>query len=324
MLLWILTKHNSGHIADDVATKMVQAMITYVVRMRVCGVRGKGLNSQYVVTMFLSLSREDDDKKYTIGAFWRALSVGQNTASLRSDKEFYRELQKASLFTVLRSQNYLVWFLSEIERALSGSSNVRNLDDLHVVRAVNGQISDGSLSTLGFSSRSDFENIQDTLCNAVLVEQDIDVSGDTVLSADSYGLDMSDIALNQALVAEGRCSKHALLDVYGKALANIALRKVWSVPKAFASGNRPRLVTGRKTNFRFWMAGVALGEYVTFRQNSAVRAKVVDDSHVQYKGRKWSLSELASHLLSKRNVRGPEFFMYEGELLSDLRDENGY
>ena len=53
-------------------------------------------------------------------------------------------------------------------------------------------------------------------------------------------------------------------------------------------------------------------------------AKVVDDKHVEYDARRWSLTALAKHLLGvKWAMAGPRYFKYNGEWLNDIRHRLG-
>ena len=53
-------------------------------------------------------------------------------------------------------------------------------------------------------------------------------------------------------------------------------------------------------------------------------AKVVDDKHVEYDGRRRSLTALAKHLLGvKWAMAGPRYFKYNGEWLNDIRHRLG-
>ena len=51
---------------------------------------------------------------------------------------------------------------------------------------------------------------------------------------------------------------------------------------------------------------------------------VVDDHNVEYQGKIWSLSGLATMLMqSKWSVQGPRYFRYNGERLTDIRKRLG-
>ena len=50
----------------------------------------------------------------------------------------------------------------------------------------------------------------------------------------------------------------------------------------------------------------------------------MDDHNVEYDGKKWSLSALATMLTqSKWGVAGPRYFQYNGEWLNDIRKRLG-
>lgn len=85
----------------------------------------------------------------------------------------------------------------------------------------------------------------------------------------------------------------------------------------------------RQANFRFSMCNIPVGATLEFCRtaydNSGILCTVVDEKHVNYNGNTWSLSALATHLLNaKWTVAGPSYFKYNGELLNDIRERNGF
>lgn len=80
----------------------------------------------------------------------------------------------------------------------------------------------------------------------------------------------------------------------------------------------------RMAPFTFSMCNIAIGEQIEFCRpdsvNNGAICVVVDDKHVEYDGKRWSLSGLANHLLGKqRALAGPKYFKYKGEWLNDIR-----
>lgn len=79
--------------------------------------------------------------------------------------------------------------------------------------------------------------------------------------------------------------------------------------------------TVRRGPFRFSICNIPVGSEVLFIENSSIRAKVVDDRHIEYNGETTSLSALAQKLKCfEHPVQGTLWFTYNGERLSDLRD----
>ena len=77
--------------------------------------------------------------------------------------------------------------------------------------------------------------------------------------------------------------------------------------------------------FKFSMCNIQPGEEVTFSNISSPFdgeiCKVLNDKQIEYKGKAWSLSALATKLSdSKWSVAGPRYFKYKGEWLNTIRE----
>ena len=80
-----------------------------------------------------------------------------------------------------------------------------------------------------------------------------------------------------------------------------------------------------KAPFRFSMCNIQPGAEIEFWKNSieasGIICKVIDDKQVEYNGKNWSLSALATKLSgSKYGVAGPRYFKYKGEWLNTIRE----
>ena len=80
----------------------------------------------------------------------------------------------------------------------------------------------------------------------------------------------------------------------------------------------------RLSPFAFSKCNIPIGSTITFYQhgncNSGAECTVIEDKAVEYNGRKFSLSALATELTgSKWNVAGPRYFKYHGEWLNVIR-----
>ena len=80
----------------------------------------------------------------------------------------------------------------------------------------------------------------------------------------------------------------------------------------------------RVAPFTFSKCKIPVGSTITFikqgNSNSGAQCTVVDDKIVEYKGRKMSLSALATELTeSKWGVAGPRYFKYNGMWLNEIR-----
>ena len=80
----------------------------------------------------------------------------------------------------------------------------------------------------------------------------------------------------------------------------------------------------RLSPFTFSKCNIPIGSTVVYtnrgKANSGIEVVVVDDKSVEYQGRRYSLSALATELSgSKHGVAGPRYFKYNGEWLNTIR-----
>ena len=83
----------------------------------------------------------------------------------------------------------------------------------------------------------------------------------------------------------------------------------------------------RLSPFTFSKCNIPVGATITYinrgKSNSGLEVVVVDDKNVEYQGKKYSLSALATELSgSKHGVAGPRYFKYNGEWLNTIRAKN--
>ena len=78
----------------------------------------------------------------------------------------------------------------------------------------------------------------------------------------------------------------------------------------------------RLSPFTFSKCQIQPGEYVTWSDDPEMQFRVLDEKTVDYKGKPFTLSGLATLLLGKNSsagVAGPRYFKYTGECLNELR-----
>lgn len=85
-----------------------------------------------------------------------------------------------------------------------------------------------------------------------------------------------------------------------------------------------RRVLRLRGRFLFSMVGIKPGAELVFSRDAGVRATVVDDRMISFEGRVTSLSAAAQQILQRKanvkyNLRGPDFWMYEGDTLTGRR-----
>lgn len=77
----------------------------------------------------------------------------------------------------------------------------------------------------------------------------------------------------------------------------------------------------RRGPFRFGACDIPVGSEIAFVDDPEIRAVVVDDRHIEYRGETTSVSALAQRLKGfEHAVQGTIWFTYRGEKLADIRN----
>ena len=85
------------------------------------------------------------------------------------------------------------------------------------------------------------------------------------------------------------------------------------------SENAPKL-----GNLKFGMIGIPVGATLVFVKDNTITCTTIDDiNKVKYKGEIYSISSLAKDLLHVKAAQGGMYFMYNGEVLTDIRKRLG-
>ena len=88
--------------------------------------------------------------------------------------------------------------------------------------------------------------------------------------------------------------------------------------------NSQNSTTPKKGRLMFSLIGIPIGSTLTFVKDHRITCVTKDDKNkVEYNGNVYSLSALACKLLNVSSAQGGLFFMYNGEVLTDIRERLG-
>jgi hypothetical protein len=80
----------------------------------------------------------------------------------------------------------------------------------------------------------------------------------------------------------------------------------------------------RRGPFNFAACGIPVGSELVYVDDPAIRARVIDERHIEYNGETTSLSALAQRLKGfSHPVQGTLWFKHNGEILNDIRERLG-
>ena len=77
-----------------------------------------------------------------------------------------------------------------------------------------------------------------------------------------------------------------------------------------------------KRILKFSDYNIPIGSKLVFKDDNRIVVKVIDENHVSYNGKTYSLSRLACELRNcHSSLRGPFYFKYNGKQLTKIREE---
>ena len=313
LLLSILNKMKHDDITPDQALMMLQGCLSYVFRSKIA--RYYGLTGQSAGNIIRRMEESDEEP---ITAFWKAITSGTGKYAFPSDELFKNELKNRDVYLALRANGcrYLLYTLEQHH------TNAKGVDDVYPWDSTTEHIMPQTLSEswmkyLGVDTSKHLEYVH-RLGNLALTDYNSGMSNNDFENKKKWFL-TAKYAYTSELHCVDRWDIKSIED-RSEILSEECL-KIWALPEEYQNG-AAQIPTGkRKASFRFSMIGIEKGSIITFARDTAIKAKVIDDRYVEYEGEKYSLSGLASKLLSRNSVEGPSYFLYRGRPLNDLRSE---
>ena len=89
-------------------------------------------------------------------------------------------------------------------------------------------------------------------------------------------------------------------------------------------GNTYGKIDWKKRNrFNFAQIGIEVGEVLEFKKDKSIKAKVLENDLIEFRGKPMSLSQSALEIVQEmgytwNKIAGPQFWMYKGKTLYEL------
>lgn len=316
VLLYVLRLRELGEINEDQAMEMLQACLSLVFRAKVT--RSTGINGQFAGNILQRLPEHATPD--IIDIFWSELASGSGKFAFPSDEDFREALISRPIFDVIRSKG-TKYLLYSLEQNSISSKGLPRYDDSNITveHIMPVTLNENWINDLGKEASFHDDNLN-KLGNLALTTYNSEMSNKRYDEKREWYLN-SAFALTRKISETQRWGIGEIAD-RSKEIAEKCL-DLWSFPEAYQRNVSGEPSVGkRRPPFRFSMIGLMEGDEVAFVGNPDIRASVLDDSHVLYDGKRYSLSSLAAELYGGNSaLQGPAYFMFDGETLDQLRNE---
>lgn len=319
-LMYIIEKYQNKEINEAEALEMLNACLSMTFRSKVT--RSTGMSGQFVGNMLLRLS-ENDTSKY-VERFWKAITAGRGNFAFPSDDDFRYALCNRPVFDILRSKG-TKYLLYSLEQDTPYSKGLPRYDDQNITieHIMPKTLSEEWVDYLGESADSHIDYLN-KLGNLTLTNNNPEMSNDPFDQKKKW-YDESSFHYTRSLSNENYWSMDKIIQ-RSEYLTEKCI-ELWNFPEEYhyktedeESEDCQRI---RRPPFKFSMVGIGIGEEVQYIEDPSITATVVTDTQVSYKGKNYSLSRLTAVLKGAigHSYSGIQYFMYNGERLTDIRNE---
>lgn len=318
VLLYVIKKLHDGEIGNNQAIEMLNACLSLTFRAKVT--RSTGINGQFAGNVLQRLNAAMQDNP--VDAFWRAITAGSGRFMFPPDNMFKDALVNRPIFDALRAKGtkYLLYTLGQ--HSCSAKGLPRYDDASTTIEHIMPKTLSGEWRNhLGFEVER-YDDFLNKLGNLALTSYNSEMSNKPFAAKQEWYKDSS-FYYTRNISSLASWSIEAIRQ-RSNTLADKCV-EIWSIPEQYQPIAEISEATKRRPPFKFSMIGLVPGDEVAFVEDPSKVATILDDSHVEYGGERYSLSGLAAKLMRRSfpngGVAGPLHFSYGGETLSELRDE---
>lgn len=315
LLLFIMKRYIDEIDEEETTLKMLNACLSLTVRSKVT--RTKGIDGQFSGTVLQKLIDVQDDT--IIDDFWAAITSGNGRYVFPTNQMFREALLNRPIYETLRSKGckYLLYALEQdIVESKKGLPRYdsNNISVEHIMPIT---LSEEWKEYLGEDEKN-HDNYLNRLGNLALTSNNSEMSN-KVFSKKQDWYEASSFSLTRELKSEKQWNSKNI-KTRGKQLTEKCV-KLFAYPEKYSKIAAENKNKDKREAFKFSLIGLVEGDEVTYIKDENIIAVIVDDNHVLYNGKKYSLSGLAQELSGTSAKQGPKYFLYDGENLDDLRRE---
>ena len=322
LLMYIMGKYLAQEITYDQVMIMLKGCLSLVFRAKVVG--NTGINGQFAGNVINRLSKYDSSAD-PVTSFWVEITAGKDRFSFPSDPEFKKNLVTRKIFDVLRSSGtkYLFYVLEQ-NNAASSKGLPRYDDSTITVEHVMPQTLTPEWKEYLGDDLPKYDDNLNKLGNLALTNYNPEMSNKPFEEKKGWYKDAKYLYTNDLTDYEDWDIEQ--IASRGSELADLCVG-IWALPNEYQTTTLDDFVedvSKKKPAFRFSMVGLAEGDEVVYISDTNKIATVIDETHVEYEGKAYSLSRLAAVFMGRDKsdgIAGPLYFTYNGATLDELRNE---
>lgn len=313
--LSLLKEWKAGAFSDQDVVDILSAFKIYCMRRRILALSGAENKNFPMLAAKLTDLKRSNNKANTM---FDILSKQESNLRLPNDIEVSRFLETMNFYNF----KYCKFYLSLIEEKITRSRPDISNDKLQIEHIMPQTLNEDWISELGDNYESDHQELVNTIGNLTLITYNQELSNKRfaekkVIYNEKAGLQIAKDHIINVDVWNAEAIKNRTRKV-----TDYLLTYVLAIPDEKRRVNNFTVKEGRHLSFQELQL---IGLDINFIEDPSIVARVVNDSEVEFEGKKWRLSPLTREIQTRRgkvnasgSYSGAQWWEFDGIRLSDV------
>lgn len=308
-LLYILSKWKFGELSSDDTATVLEIFKIYNYRRRILGITSsENKNFPIFTGKFDAVVKAEN--KYE--AMFELLTNSENSMRLPNDNEMRQALQTMNFYNF----KYCKYFLSLIEEKITKSRPDLTDSNLQIEHIMPRTLNDVWKKELGNNYETIQQEYLNTIGNLTLIRHNQELSNKPFEYKKKVYESKSGLQIAREHITSQANWNEASIKSRADWIIKYLLDNVLPIPDSMRLTNNFVAKEGKHLSF---LELQLIGQEINFCADVTITAKVVDDLHVEFEGKKWRLSPLTKEIYTRLGTvnksgsyQGAQHWEYDG------------
>lgn len=315
-LMLILDFWKKEKLSDLETCEVLKAFKIYISRRRIMGLAS---NENKVFPIFASKFEHDVVNSPNIyNAMFKLFSTSDNAMRLPNDNEMKNFLLTMNFYNF----KYCKFFLAMIEESITKSRPDMSDPSLQIEHIMPQTLSAEWKQELGENFEKIYLEKLNTIGNLTLIRHNQELGNKSFQIKKEVYESKSGLQIARKKITDCAKWNEQAISERSDWIVGYLLDEVLSLPEEMKYTNNFVVKEGRHLSF---LDLQLIGEQIHFIKDPQITAKVVDDKHVEFEGKNWTLSRLTREIQRRKGnlnksgtYSGTRWWGYEGIKLDDI------
>ncbi|MCI5567214.1 MAG: DUF262 domain-containing HNH endonuclease family protein [Veillonellaceae bacterium] len=314
-MLALFLKWKGSKFSDEDMADILDAFRIYILRRRLVKVNQAENKSFPQLVNDIPDLIEANDKRLKM---FKILSNQESNMRLPNDFEIKVYLDTANFYNF----QYCKFYLALLEESITKSRPDLNDNHLQIEHIMPQTLTDAWRNDLGDQAETVHQQFDNTIGNLTLIRHNQELGQKSFSEKKELYDNKAGLQIAKSYITNCKVWNKKSIQRRMYWIVNYLLQNVLPIPDDMRKTNNFSLKEKRALSF---LELQLIGKTVHFYKDPSITARVVDDKHVEFEGKKWLLSPLTREIMKRKGLcsksgsyQGSVYWAYEGDRLFDL------